>query len=219
MRNRMFVATVIVACVLLAALAFGVAACGGEAATTTSAAATPTTAAPATTTTAAAGSPTSAAAPTTTAGDGATTTTAAGSVTIPTLQMTPEVQAYIQAMQVWSAALQSIPDAGDPLSITDVSKVTDDQIKAAEGIQTQAHAALDQLKAIKAPAALEAFQNSLVSIISTAVDATDKAVDALKTKSQEKLDAAIAQVNGIEDQLGTLMGSLMPLLMGGTATS
>ena len=48
---------------------------------------------------------------------------------------------------------------------------------------------------------------------------TKRAVDALKAKDQAKLDAAVAQVSGIEDQLSGLMQSMLPLLMGGSSTT
>jgi hypothetical protein len=210
MTKRVTLVTAIVACVFLAALAIGVVACGsGSAATTTTAAPTTTSAAP-TTTTAALATTTSAA---------GTATTAAGSVTIPSIQMTPEVQAYIQKMQQWALALNSISSTDDPLKITDASAATAAQITAAEAVSAQAHAALDQLKAITAPAALAALQQSLVTLISGAVDATDKAIDALKKKDPAAFAAAKAQADQLETQMNGLFESLAPLLMGGTATS
>lgn len=191
----------IIACLLIAVLAIGATACGSGA-TTTTAAPTTTTAAPATTTSAA-----------------GTPTTAAGSVTLPSLQMTPEVQTYLQHMQQWLTALNSISSTDDPLKITDVSKVTDAQITAAEAVASKAHAALDQLKAITPPAALAAVHQSLVTLISGAADLTDKAIAALKKKDQAALTAVEAQANQLEAQMNSLFQSLLPLLMGGTATS
>ena len=215
MTKRVTLATAIVACVFLAALAIGVVACGSGGATTTTAAAPTTTVGPTTT----AAPTTTTVAPATTTSSAGTATTAAGSVTVPSLQMTPEVQAYVQKMQQWGLALASIPETDDPLKITDVSKVTDAQISAAEAVSSQAHAALDQLKAIVPPAALAALQQSLVTIISGAVEATDKAIDALKKKDSAAFAAAKTQADALETQMDTLFQSLTPLLMGGTATS
>lgn len=119
----------------------------------------------------------------------------------------------------WGAVLQSVPSEGDSLEVTDVAKVTDAQVQAAVAVATQAHAALDQLKAIKPPAEMVAFQASLVTLISGAVDLTDKAVQALQKKDQSGLDAAKTQADQLESQLTGLMTSLMPLLLGGTPTS
>jgi hypothetical protein len=201
MTKRMTLTTTILACLLVAVLAIGAAACGSGA-TTTTAAPTTTTTAPATTTSAA-----------------GTATTAAGSVTVPSIQMTPEVQTYLQQMQQWTVALNSISRTDDPLKITDASKVTDAQITAAEAIATKARAALDQLTAIKPPAAFAAVHQSLVTLISSAADLTDKAIDALKKKDQAALSAVEAQANQLETQMNSLFESLLPLLMGGTATS
>jgi hypothetical protein len=148
-----------------------------------------------------------------------TTTTAAGSVTVPSLQMTPEVQTYLQQMQQWAAALNAISSTDDPLKITDASKVTDAQITAAEAVASKAHAALDQLKAITPPAALAAVHQSLVTLISSAADLTDKAIDALKKKDQAALTAVEAQANQLENQMNSLFESLAPLLMRGATTS
>jgi hypothetical protein len=179
----------VLVCLLLTALALGTAACGSAGGTTT-------TAAPATVTT--------------------------GSVTVPSVPTTPEVQTYINQMRAWSATMAKITPAdaaNDPLKIADVSKVTDAQVSTAETMATQAHAALDELKAIIPPASLAAFQQMLVSLISSAVDETDKMVAALKNRDQSALDAARAQGDRLEAQLTSLMETLAPLLMGGTATS
>ena len=204
MRRWWKLATSFLACLMLTGLVLGTTACG-------SAGGTATTAAPATATQTSPG------------GSGSTATTAAsGSSTLPSIQMTPEVQAYLQQMQAWSAAMAKITPANaadDPLKIIDVSKVTDAQVTTAETMATQAHAALDQLKAIIPPPALTAFQQMLVSLISSAVDATDKTVAALKDRDQTALDAARAQGDRLEAQLNSLMGTLAPLLLGGTATS
>jgi hypothetical protein len=227
MNKRVILATVILACVALAALAFGAVACGsGGAAATTTMTAPPTTmmAAPTTTTapptTAAAAATTTSGAATTVTTAGTTTTVDIGSLTLPTLQMTAEVQAYMQQMQAWAVTLQSVaPEGGDPLNVTDISKVTDAQVTAAEGMAAQAHKALDGLKAIKAPAELAAFHQALVGVIASAVDATDKGVQALQKRDQALFDAAKAQMDQIDTQMGSLMETLMPLLMGGTTTS
>jgi type IV pilus biogenesis protein CpaD/CtpE len=199
--------------VLVAALTLGLTACGSSDKTTTTAApATTTTAASVTTTTAAAGTAT-------TAAGGAATTLPAGSFTVPSIEMTADVQAYIAQMQTFATALSAIPDADDPLNITSVSGVTDAQITAAEAISTQAHAALDQLKAITPPASLKQLHDGLTQLIATAVDATDKAISALKSKDQAALDAAIAQAKTMDSQMNSMFESLAPLLMGGTPTS
>ena len=155
-----------------------------------------------------------------------TTTTAVALATVTTqpatARMTPELQAYLQHMQAWSAVMAKITPADaadDPLKITNVSKVTDAQVSMAEAMATQAHAALDQLRVITPPPALTAFQQMLVSLISGAVDATDKTVKALKNRDQAALDAARAEGDRLEAQLTSLMETLAPLLMGGTATS
>ena len=203
MRKRPTLASVLLASFVLVGLAFGTGACGSAGGTPSTAAASVTT-----TTQPSTGEP------------GGTATT--GSATLPSIQVTPEVQTYLQQMQAWLTAMAKItPEdaADDPLKITDVSKVTDAQVGTAETMAAQAHAALDQLNAITPPAALTAFQQMLVSIISSAVDATDKTVAALKDRDQAALDAARARGDQLEAQLTSLMEELAPLLMGGTATS
>ena len=133
--------------------------------------------------------------------------------------MTPEVLAYIKQMQAWADALDLLPQADDPLSITSVSKVTDEQVQAAAAFAIMAHGALDQLKAIKPPAEVAAFQESLTTALSSQVDATDKAAQALRNKDQAMLDAAIAQGGQIELQWSALMDSVQSLLTGGTPAS
>jgi hypothetical protein len=212
MKPRESVVLVVLVPVLFT-LALVVNACGGEKATTSSIQAAVTSTQAATTT--------ATAAPATTTESSATTATtaAAGSVTLPSLQMTPELQAYIQQMQTWAGALDVLPSADDPLLITDLSEVTDVQVKAAEAFATAAHGALDQLKAIKPPAEVAALQESLISALSSEVDATDKAVQALRSKDQAMLDAAIAESGQLESQWEGLMDSLESLLTGGTPAS
>ena len=203
----------------LLAFALLLTACGGQETTTTiHAAATSTEAATnpsqAVTTTSTAVSVTSTIGAATTA-----TTAATGSVTLPSLPMTPEAQDYIKQMQAWADALDLLPQADDPLSTTDVSEVTDEQVQTAAAFAATAHGALDQLKAIKPPANLAAFQESLTTALSGEVDATDKALQALRNKDQAMLDAAIAQSDQLGSQWGGLMDSLDSLLTDGTPAS
>ena len=164
---------------------------------------------------------TSVAAGATTTSGGVTTTSteAATSVTLPSLPATAEVQAYIEQMQAWAGALDTLSQADDPLSITDVSEVTDAQLKAVEDFATRAHAALAQLKAIKPPAEAAVFQEALITSLSGQVDATDKAVQALKNKDQALLDAAIAQGGQLALEWSGLMDSVQSLLTGGPPAS
>ena len=193
---------------LLFALTLVVTACGGEATTTTSQATTSSTRVVTTT---------SAVVPATTTSGAATTDTTAAtdSVTLPSLQMTPELQAYVQKMQVFAAALQVLPAADDPLSVTDASEVTAAQVKAGEAFATMAHGALDQLKAINPPAEVAAFHENLGTVLLAEVNATDKAAQALRNKDQATLDAAKAQSGQLEMQWSGLMESLQSLLSGG----
>jgi hypothetical protein len=222
MKRRMTLATTIVLCVLIAALAVGLAACGSGGTTTTAAPATTTTIAPTTTaavatTTTAATTATTAAATVTTAAS--TDTTAAGSFTMPSIQMTPEIQAYAQQLTAWAATLQSLPDSADPLQFTDVSQVTDAQVAAGEAGVKQIRTAVDQLKAITPPAELAQFQTLLANAILSEADIAERALDAIKNKDQAAFDAAKADGDKLEEQMNGLFDSLMPLLMGGTATS
>jgi hypothetical protein len=206
--------TATVVCVLLVVLAIGAAACGGGA-TTTTAAPTTTTAAPTTTT--AAATVTTGAATDTTAG--ATATTAAGATTVPSIQMTAELTAYLGQMQTLFAGLSSIPDSEDPLKISDVSKVTDAQIATAEKAMEQIKTALAGLKDIKAPAELAAFHETLSNAITGELAVAAKAIQALKDKNQAAFDAAKAEGDKLEAQLNTALEQLVPLMMGGTPTS
>jgi hypothetical protein len=195
-----------------------VTACGGDETTTTIQATTSTQAA--TNSSQVVTTSSTAASAITTSGAATTaTTTATVSVTLPPLQMTPEVQTYIKQMQVWADALDLLPQADDPLSITSVSKVTDEQVQAAAAFAIMAHGALDQLKAIKPPAEVAAFQESLTTALSSQVDATDKAAQALRNRDQAMLDAAITQGDQLELQWSELMDSVQSLLTGGTPAS
>lgn len=202
MRKRAKLLTVIVACTLLVVLAFAAAACGSTDETTT-------TAAPATTTTTAAATTTSAAG----------TETTAGSMTVPSIQMTQELAAYLAQMQTLFGSLMSMPDTSNPLAITDVTKVTDAQIQTYEEALTQTKGALDGLKALKPPAELAAFQETLVGLIASEIDIATKAIDALKSKDQAAFDAAKAESEKLAAQMTAIFEQLAPLLMGGTATS
>ena len=183
-------------------LSIGVMACGsGDAATATTAAPTTTTLAAVTTTSA-----------------GGTATTAAGSVTVPSVQATPELTSYLAQIQVVFATVASLADSADPTKIADASQVTDAQIKAAEAALAEIRTALDQLKALKPPAELAAFQAALVAGIATEVDIVSKAIDALKNKDQAALDAAKASASQLETQMSAILDQLLPL-MGGTPTS
>jgi hypothetical protein len=199
----------------LLALALVVTGCGGGGTTTTIQATTTSTQAATTSTQTA--TTTSANTSATTASGAATTATTATteSVTLPSLQMTPAVQAYIKQMQAWANTLDLLPEADDPLSITDASDVTDAQVKAGEAFATAARGDLDQLKAIKPPAEAAAFQETLITALSGEVDATDKALQAVQNKDQAMLDAAVAQGDQLESQWGGLMDSLSSLLASG----
>ena len=208
--------------VLIAALlafALVATACGGDETTTTIQAPTTSTQAATNSSQAVTTSSTAASAITTSGAATTATTTATVSVTLPPLQMTPEVQTYIKQMQVWADALDLLPQADDPLSITSVSKVTDEQVQAAAAFAIMAHGALDQLKAIKPPAEVAAFQESLTTALSSQVDATDKAAQALRNRDQAMLDAAITQGDQLELQWSELMDSVQSLLTGGTPAS
>jgi hypothetical protein len=215
--NRSVVLIVLILALL--ALALVVTACGGEK-TTTTVRVTTTSSQAKTDSTQGVATPAAAAGATTTSGAAATTTTAASvSVTLPSLQMTQAVQAYIKQMQAWGDALDVLPQGDNPLSVTKVSEVTDAQVKAAEAFATAAHGALAQLKAIKPPAEIAAFQETLTTALSSQLDATDKAVQALRTKDQALLDAAIAQGDQLSPQWSALMDSVQSLLTGGTPSS
>ena len=203
----------------LLAFALVATACGGDETTTTIQAMTTSTQAATDSTQVVTTSSTAVSATTTSGAATTATTTATASVTLPSLQMTPAVQAYIKQMQAWADALDLLPQASDPLSITSVSTVTDEQVQAAAAFATMAHGALDQLKTIKPPAEVAAFQESLTTALSSQVDATDKAAQALRNKDQAMLDAAIAQGDQIELQWSALMDSVQSLLTGGPPAS
>jgi hypothetical protein len=215
MKKRMTATTTAVVCVLLLALALSVAACGGGSTTTTGAATTATTAA-ATSTTA-----TSAPVTATSAGtsDTGATATTAGSVTVPSIQMTADVTAYLQQMQTVFGSMQSLPDAANPLKITDVSTVTDAQIKSFEQTVAQMKSSLDGLSKITPPAGLATFQRTLATALQGLYDAATKAVQALKSKDQAAFDAAKAESDKVTTQMQSVLESLVPLMMGTTATS
>jgi hypothetical protein len=211
MNKRTTLTMALVACMLLVAFAFAVVACGSNTETTT-------TAAPATTTSAAA-TTTTATAPATSTSAGATNSTAAGSFTLPSIQMTPEIETYIQQMTAVFGSLQSLPEEDKPFSITDISQVTDAQIKTFEDAMTQMKAALEGLKALKPPADLAPFQEALTSLVSNSIDIGGKALDAMKNKDQAAFDAAKAESDKLETQMTSILAAIMPLMMGGTATS
>ena len=198
MKKRMNLPTAIMLGVLLVVLAFAAAACGSAAQTTTTAAPTTTTSAAATTTTAA----------------GAT-----GSVTVPSIQMTPELTAYLTQMQTVFGGLQSLPDTSNPLKVADISKVTDADIQTYDAALAQIKTALDGMKALKPPAELAAFQETLVQAIQSEIDIAGKAIDALKNKDQAAFDAAKADSDKLDAQMNTLLEQLVPLMTGGTATT
>ena len=192
MNKRMTLLTAITLGVLLVVLAFAAAACGSADETTT-------TAAPVTTTTAAA------------------TATTAGTGTVP--GMTPELTAYLGQMQTLFAGFEALPETSDPMEVADISKVTDADIKAYEAAVAQMNTALDGLKDLKPPAALAAFQDALVKGIESSIDIAGKAIDALKDKDQAAYDAAKAEAAALDAQMETILEQLVPLMMGGTATS
>jgi hypothetical protein len=204
--RRVFVVSLVLAISLL------ILGCGGSTAgsTTTSSPAAVTTAPPTTTTTSA----------TTTTSQATTTTTAAPATTTSgaATALTPELKAYALQLVAWGTALQQIPQA-DGFSITDISKVTAAQLKAAEAYATALHGALDQLKAIKAPAEAAVVHESLTTAFSGLVDATDNGVKALKNKDQAALDAANAQAANLVSQITQLMQSWQSSVTGGTPAS
>jgi hypothetical protein len=212
MNKRVNAATLVLVCAVLAALAVGLVACGSEAATTTTAPSTTATTAPPTT-----------AAPTTTSPEAPPSSTEStagtGSVTVSSLEMTPELQAYLQQLETWAATLETPGAENESLDITDISQVTDAQVQAAEAVQKQTHAALDGLKAIEPPAQLKSLHDNLVGILASGVEAVDKAVEALKKKDQAMFDTAKAQMDQIGSQMEGLFESMASLLMGGTPTS
>ena len=193
MNKRVTLLTAIVLCVLLAIIAFAASACGSADETTT-------TTAPTTTTTAA-----------------PTATTAVGSMTVPSL--TPELTAYLTQMQTLFAGLKSMPDTSNPLAVTDISKVTDADIQTYQAALDQMKTALDGLKNLKPPAELASFQDALVTGIASEIDIAGKAIDALKSKDQVAFDEAKTASDALETQMNTILDQLVPLMMGGTATS
>ena len=137
---------------------------------------------------------------------------------MPSLQITPEVTSYLAQMQTVFGSVSSLPDSSSPFKVTDVSQVTDAQIKASEASLAQIQSALDQLKALKPPAELAAFQEALITGITSEIDIGSKAIDALKNKDQAALDAAKAESDKLDAQMNSILDQLTPL-MGGTATS
>lgn len=193
MNKRVTLLKVILLGVLLVVVAFAAAACGSADETTTTAA------------------------PTTTTAAASTATTAAGSMTVPSL--TPELTAYLTQMQTLFAGLDALPETSDPMAVTDISKVTDADIKAYETALDQMKTALKGLKDLKPPAEIAAFQDALVKGIESSIDIAGKAIDALKDKDQAAFDAAKADADALDAEMETILEQLVPLMMGGTATS
>ncbi len=212
MKYRMSV-SIVVALALLLVLAFAVAACGSSSETTT-------TAAPATTTTAAAATTTTAAAATGTTVSGSdTTASTAGSVTVPSITMTPELTAYLAQMQSLFGSFAAMPDEADPFSVTDISQVTDAQIQAAEAALAQIKTAVEGLKKLQPPAELKAFQDTLVSAIESELSIGAKAIQALKDKDATALAAAKAESDKLDAQMSSMIEQLAPLIMGTMTTA
>ena len=55
--------------------------------------------------------------------------------------------------------------------------------------------------------------------IESSIDIAGKAIDALKDKDQAAYDAAKAEAAALDAQMETILEQLVPLMMGGTATS
>lgn len=202
MKSKTTLLITIVACVVLATLAFAAAACSSGDTTTT--------AAPATTTTAAAPAGTD-----TTAG--ATDTTAAG-VTVPSIEMTPDVQTYLGQLTVAMGSLQALPDSTDPFKM-DPATVTDAQIASSNDALAQVQKALDALKALTPPDSLKTIHETLVNAFSSEIDVAKKAIEALKNKDQAALTAAKAESDKIDQQMTDFFNQLVPMMSGGTTAT
>lgn len=203
--NKRLLASIIV-CVVVTALVFGGTGCGSGIATTT------TTAQPATTTTAMATSTTtSTEARATTSSSGATASSTATSV-----QLSPAMQQYRTEILAFGQALVSLPE-GDPTSVSDVSKVTSEDLQAATAFVTAMHGAVDKLKAVQPPPELAAVHQKLMDATSGLAAVTDKSMRALQDKDQAAQSAAqsdgttlAAQILTLLQGLQTQLGALQP---------
>ena len=122
-------------------------------------------------------------------------------MTVPSL--TPELTAYLTQMQTLFAGLDALPETSDPMAVTDISKVTDADIKAYETALDQMKTALNGLKDLKPPAEIAAFQDALVKGIESSIDIAGKAIDALKDKDQAAFDAAKADADALDAEMET----------------
>ena len=197
--NKRSLATII-GCLVVTALVMGGTGCGsGTAATTT-------TAQPATTTTAmAASTTTSAAAQATTSSSGATVSSTT------TLVLSPAMQQYRNEIVAFGQALASLPN-GDPTSVSDVSKVTSEDLQAGTAFVTAMHSAIDKLKAVQPPPELAAVHQQLVDAVSGLAAVTDKSLQALQGKDQAALSAAQSEGKPLASKILTLLQGLQSQL-------